>query len=94
MKAPIVMRLFGDARGWATPGDGQYLKEFDFEAHDGRGEIVMTPDPNEAMRFPGMPEAFAFYHTQPLCKPLRDDGKPNKPLTATHWEFTPLPDKE
>lgn len=81
------MVLRGDARGNATPYDGQFLASFDFEAHGGRGEITTTPDEAQAKRFATAVEAFAFYRTSPTCRPLRADGKPNRPLTATNWEF-------
>lgn len=87
----VVMRLWGQPTGLGqivpTPFDGQYLKAFDFEAHDGQGLIDMTADPAEAKRFADMAEAIAFYQRSPVCRPLRPDGKPNRPLTATNWEF-------
>lgn len=84
---PTVMIQRGDPYGHRLPGDGQYLKSFDFEAHDGRGEITMTPNIGEAMKFSTFVEAWEFWHTVPKCKPLRDDGEPNRPLTAANWEF-------
>lgn len=84
----VVMRLFGDAFGRPTPGDGQYLQDFDFEAGGGVGEIVVTPDPQQAMRFDDMTAAWAFWKRQPKCRPLRADGLPNRPLLSTNWEFT------
>ena len=83
----VVMKLWGDALGRPTPGDGQYLKAFDFEADDGRGLIDMTPDIAEAKRFPVFVDALTFYKSVPECRPLRPDGEPNRPLTATNWQF-------
>lgn len=58
-----------------------YLKAYDPEAHDGRGEAIFTGDPGEALRFePGM--AFVCWTLIPKSRPLRPDGRPNKPLTA------------
>lgn len=91
--AATVMQLWGDAFGNATPADGQYLKDFDFEAHDGQGEITMTPDIAEAKGFADFPEAHAFWKRSPECRPTRPDGKPNRPLTATTWEFATRPDR-
>lgn len=82
----VVMRLCGDLSG-PTPYDGQFLQEFDFEAYDGLGEVVMTPDVEKAKRFPTFMDALQFYRRVPKCKPIREDGQPNRPLTATNWEF-------
>ena len=85
---PVVMIQRGSARGHELPHDGQYLKSMDFEAHNGRGEIALTPDLAEAMVFPDLMAAFAFWRSTPKCKPIRDhDGQPNRPLTAANWEF-------
>lgn len=84
---PIIMKLISDAFGNPTGFEGQYLMAFDFEAHDGQGLIDMTPDQAQAKVFADLAEAFAYAHTSPECKPTRDDGKPNRPLTATTWEF-------
>jgi hypothetical protein len=83
-----VMILRGLAGGGSTPYDGQYLADFDFEAHDGVGEITMTDKLEDAKVFADFVEAVAFYKRQPSCKPLRADGQPNRPLTATNWQFT------
>jgi hypothetical protein len=82
-----VMQLWGDAMGQPLPADGQYLQDFDFEAHDGQGEITMTPNIEDAKGFPSFVEAHAFWKRSPECRPVRLDGKPNRPLTATTWQF-------
>lgn len=82
----VVMILRGDALGNPTPCDGQYLKAFDFEADDGRGEIDMTPDLADAMQFPHIGHALAFRNRVPVCRPRREDGQPNRPLSSTTWE--------
>lgn len=82
----VVLILRGTANGASTPMDGQYLKDFDFEADDGRGEIDMTPDLADAMTFPHVGHALAFRNRVPVCRPRREDGKPNRPLSSTTWE--------
>jgi len=82
-----VMQLLGMPDGSPTPYDGQYLKHFDFEAYNGVGLISMTPDLSEAKKFMDIGEALQYYRTSPKCRPLREDGKPNRPLTATNWTF-------
>ena len=79
--------------GLATAGvpsppslEGQYLKSFDVEAHDGRGTAEWTASLAEAMRFDDLSEAIEAWQTQSKVRPLRADGRPNRPLTAFHVE--------
>ena len=82
------MKLFGSADGTQLASDGQYLKDMDFEAHDGRGHLTTTPDLAEAKRFDSFIEAVEFWKRSPECHPVRKtDGKPNRPLTAFNWQF-------
>lgn len=83
----IALILHGSASTGPTPYDGQFLKAMDFEAFDGRGELTTTADIGEAKLFADLTEAFEFYRHVPKCKPWREDGKPNRPLTASNWEF-------
>lgn len=89
---PVAMKLCGRADGVPLPADGQYLKEFDFEANDGIGEITMTPNIADAMHFPDIGAQFEFYKRSPKCRPVRWDGKPNRPLTSTNWEIVHIPE--
>lgn len=68
----------------------QYLKAFDVEAHDGRGECDATGDLAEAMVFDSYREASAAWQTQSVKRPLREDGQPNRPLTAFTIEVVPV----
>lgn len=61
---------------------GQYLKSTDFEANAGVGHTILTKSVSEAMTFPTTDAAVKFYNTQSRSRPLRDDGEPNRPLTA------------
>lgn len=83
----VVMILHGHANGRSTPYDGQYLKDMNFEAHDGRGELETTPHLDEAKVFPDFVAALEFYKRVPANKAIRPDLKPNRPLTASNWEF-------
>jgi hypothetical protein len=86
----LVMILRGDAFGRPTGHDGEYLRDFDFEAYGGVGLIDVTPDITKAKQFADLAEALEFRNRQPRCAPTREDGKPNRPLSATTWEFKPL----
>lgn len=83
-----------DPRSPAAHLHGQYLKEFDPEYKFGLGKAEWTPILAEAMVFDSMIEAYEELGRSPLIKPLRDDGKPNRPLTAFHIECAPLAEEE
>lgn len=65
---------------------GQYLETFDVEAHDGRGFATFTDDEAKAMKFTDFSEAVETWRTQSKVRPLREDGMPNRPLTAFSME--------
>jgi hypothetical protein len=71
-----------------------YLKSYDREAYDGRGAATYTDDPAEAMRFPTEHCVRALADATPRCKPLRDDGQPNRPLSAYTLIAVPVADHD
>lgn len=90
---PHVMLCVGLAGHVLGPGSGssptgQYLKSYDPEAHDGRGWAEWTVDLDEARRFDSSIEIFECWKQVPKARPVRDDGRPNRPLTA--FSITPL----
>lgn len=87
----VILQLAGLPTGGSTPFDGMYLAAFDHEAFDGRGDLQPTANPANAKRFPSATAALEFIHAVPACRPLRPDGKPNRPLTATNWTIVPAP---
>lgn len=60
----------------------RWLQRFDADAHGGRGSIVMTKNRSEAMQFDSLQAVMECWKTQSTVQPLRDDGRPNRPLTA------------
>ncbi|MFL5302733.1 MAG: hypothetical protein ACJ79R_20575 [Anaeromyxobacteraceae bacterium] len=70
--------------------DGQYLARFDPEAHGGDGYVEGTKDPSRALRFESWEAAFHCWQRQSVSKPLRGDGKPNRPLSAFTVEIVRL----
>jgi hypothetical protein len=56
----------------------------------GRGNTLITPDPQRAKRFETNAQAFEFWRQQSKAVPLRPDGKPNRPLTAYTVEILPF----
>jgi hypothetical protein len=65
--------------GRFVPG---YVKRYDPNLHDGRGDVVVTSDPREAIQFADAKHAMAFYRQVSSTRPVRPDGAPNRPLTA------------
>jgi hypothetical protein len=78
----VIIQIMGAAPDGRPPPHATYLQSMDFEAADGRGHVVFTHAQDEAMAFKDTIEAMSFYRTQSSSKPLRPDGKPNRPLTA------------
>lgn len=64
-----------------------FLKDADIEAHDGRGSATWTVDRAEAKQFADFIAAFEFWRAQSTKRPLREDGEPNRPLTAFTCSF-------
>jgi hypothetical protein len=67
--------------------DGEYVKSYDPDAFNGRGDATFTKDINQALKFNSMTEAMYFSMRQPACRLYRPDGRPNRPLTAFTLEY-------
>jgi hypothetical protein len=76
-----VLRYVGDGRAADIP-DGSYLEAFDPDVQNGRGYTKWTTDPIFAMRFVDAGAAMETWRMTSKTHPVRDDGKPNRPLTA------------
>jgi hypothetical protein len=72
---------------FSSDPSGQYLREFDLEFAGGIGSATWTPDISEAHAFPTFEAAFNTWRATSATCPLRDDGRPNKPLTAYSVTF-------
>jgi hypothetical protein len=68
-----------------------YLVDSDVDARGGRGTESWSSDPACAMVFLDAVEAWAFWRRQSTVTPLRDDGRPNRPLTMHSIEIEPIP---
>jgi hypothetical protein len=60
---------------------GRYLAAYEPEANDGYGMATWTADRENAMTFASGAEAAACYQAVPRNRPIRADGKQNRPLT-------------
>lgn len=61
---------------------GAYLVEYDPDAHDGRGGATWTEHLMWARRFDDAAAALEFWRQPSTVRPTREDGEPNRPLTA------------
>src|SRR5215471_10616129 len=85
-----VLQALGAASNFTTPHVGKFVSYFDPDAMDGRGEVRFTDNPRQAIRFTDQAAALRFYQTVSNVRPLRPDGKPNKPLTSYHMGIEPI----
>lgn len=81
-----VIRSFGLVGTVVKPFDpGEdvgYLAVYDIDAEDGRGRIIWTLDPSEAIQFDSVAIALAVLNMTPAARPNRQDGRPNRPIRA------------
>jgi hypothetical protein len=88
---PILIVLAGVAGTILNPTDvaelAAYLESYDPEYAGGLGDCAWTADRAKAKRFPDMAAALEEWRRQPVSRPTRADGKPNRPLTAFSVTF-------
>lgn len=83
----VRIKCYGPVSDPSCPVDGAYLKSFDIEAFDGQGSAEFTEDAHEAIGFFTVQDAITVWYQQSRIRPLREDGKPNRPLSAFTAEF-------
>lgn len=88
------IRLVALANGRSAPGaEGGWVKSFTPNGNGGRGDLVVTHEPSEALRLPDAGAAWALYGSvaEPPFHRRPGDGKPNRPLTAWTIAIERLP---
>jgi hypothetical protein len=86
----LVVVCLGLADG-STAGDidGAWLISYDPAGCDGCGDAAWSHDPAEAARFTA--EEWTALHTAaPVNRPVRPDGKPNRPITMFSLMVIPV----
>ena len=68
-----------------------WVRGYNPDAFGGGGHIDFTTKHEMAMRFASIEDAIAAYRTQSTVRPLREDGLPNRPLTAYSVSIERLP---
>lgn len=71
--------------------EGQYLTDFDPDYSNGIGLTRWTTNRDKAWVYPTKETAIDVVLTQSTVRPLHDDGKPNRPLTAFHVVIEQIP---
>ncbi len=66
---------------------GEYLQAYDPDYANGIGRADWTPDKAQAKRFPDFPAALSEWKRESKVRPLRADGRPNRPLSAFSITF-------
>lgn len=67
-------------------GPTGFVKHYDPDAADGRGELELTTDVGEAKEFKTLQALYELWTATSAKKPIREDGQPNRPLTAMNIE--------
>lgn len=70
---------------------GKYLEWSDPNAKNGMGDDGWTDDIEKAKKFATQTEAAECWQAVSLVRPMRSDGKPNRPLTAYNVCIEPAP---
>lgn len=88
----FVIQILSLANGTRSPFDGGFVKTFDPDAFNGRGDLDVVMKAKDARKFDTQVEALRFWQQQSTVKPTRADGKPNRPLTAFNVTIEPYPE--
>jgi hypothetical protein len=83
--APVGVML----NGGPAPA-GSYVKSYSADGHEGLGDLEITMVASEALRFPTPAEAWRAWRQQSTVRPLRRDGRANRPLTAYTVSVEPI----
>ena len=59
-----------------------YVADCDLSEPTGRGVVTFTKDIDAAKGFDSAMDALMFWRRQHMLQPIREDGQPNRPLTA------------
>jgi hypothetical protein len=77
-----VIKIEADTQEPDSEHAGRFVSRYDPDAHDGLGHVWTVAEPRKARQFATNAAAVEFWRQPSTIKPLREDGKPNRPLTA------------
>ena len=81
----VVIECMGIGEGVQGRGPdivGCYLLSWDVDAYEGLGYAEWTEHLEHAWVFASNAEAYATWRARSKVRPVREDGKANRPLTA------------
>jgi hypothetical protein len=84
----IVEQVGDVTRPYGNP-EGLFLRAWDVDAYDGRGDCDLTMHRDRAHRFATAEDAMRVWRSQSTVRPRRADGKPNRPLTVFTVQVEP-----
>jgi hypothetical protein len=84
-----VIEAVGTANDLFPRQKPTYVSYYNPDGSEGRGDVELTSWISQALRFNTPEEAWAFWNQQSTVRPLREDGEPNKPLTALTIQISP-----
>lgn len=89
---PLVIVIMGLADGTKTLLDGSLIVKFDVDANNGVGKLFVTKALKQARKFKTLTDAIAYAQRVSKIRPLRPDGKPNRPLMMYNVAVIEAPD--
>lgn len=94
MSVVIKIEWLGGYIAKPSGQEGRFVQSFDADAYDGGGAVTTTAYEALAKHFPGPAEALEFYRQTSTVRPIRPDGKPNRPLMAFTISIVLVPNEE
>lgn len=88
----FVMRILGTSYALIEGSGAVYLEHYDPATAQNSRDVRLTMDRTKAKRFATVQEGLELWRTPSIGVPLRQDRKPNRPLSA--YTFTMEDDKE
>ena len=90
MEGYCAVACLGLADGREADGiTGAWLVWYDPAGNNGNGDAAWSHDPADAARFTDQ-EWAELYAAAPANRPLRSDGKPNRPITMLNLLIVPV----
>lgn len=68
-----------------------FVRSYDPEKNDGYGALCCTDNEDYALKFENYDHANWFVNQSPRCRPLYEDGTPNRPLRNYAIEYVRYP---
>jgi hypothetical protein len=77
-----IIQILGLASGEPSEADGQYVKSYTPDGHEGAGDLVLTRHRGQAKHYASKGAAMEERKRVSATHPTRSDGRPNRPMSA------------